>query len=114
MKAHEASQTHDCKFPNCPNEARSAVGRYAYCDDHRDRSARGLPESNGKPLATRAVTLAASIAALAREAKAVDVARAKAAKLTEKALAAKRHADKLESEFQEKLAAATASAGQAV
>lgn len=32
MSVQEITQSYDCKTADCPNEARSRVGRYAYCD----------------------------------------------------------------------------------
>lgn len=103
-----ATVTHYCKFPSCTNEARSSVGRYAYCSEHQDRAARGLPSADSpKPARTSEVTLAAKIASLASEARKVDAAFAKAKKLAERALAAKKDADELQRELQQKLTEAS-------
>lgn len=112
MDAQDAATTHFCKFLSCTNEASSNVGRYSYCSEHRDRAARGLTTdtkpSNGKPTNGKPTSVAARISGLAKEARQVDAARARATKLTEQALAAKRDADALQQAFDEKLRAATA------
>lgn len=107
--AQAAAKTHYCKFPNCTNEARSSVGRYAYCEEHRDRAARGLDAPTNQPVAaSNGTTVAARIAALAADARKVDKAKARAKKLAENALAAKRHADQLQTAFEAKLREQTA------
>jgi hypothetical protein len=82
--------THYCKYPGCENEARSRVGRYAYCAEHQSQRPAQAPRDD---------TMTARIASLAAGARKVDAARAKAEKLTRAALQAKRDADTLADAF---------------
>jgi hypothetical protein len=92
MDAHEATQTYDCKFPNCTREVKSRYGRYSYCDVHRGKAALAKSVAAGDSVEKR-------LHALAGQARGVDRAKARASKLTEQALAAKREADELERAF---------------
>lgn len=114
MDAHTATTTHFCKFPGCTNEVKSPVGRYSYCEEHRDRENRGLPavapgtrEARPAKPAAKATPapkgLAHALAALGRDARKLDAERARAAALTDKALAAKRAVDALQAEFDRRL-----------
>lgn len=102
MDAQTATASYDCKFPGCTNEASSPVGRYSYCRAHQDRAARGQAPLTvakipaGRSSGTSVVQTIHDLASLARE---VDKAHAKATKLTEQALAAKREADSKAAEF---------------
>jgi hypothetical protein len=97
----QATRTHYCKFPSCTNEARSPVGRYAYCDQHQG-------QSNGATGAKASGSVASRLGGLQAQAKAVDKLRAKAERLTRDALTAKRDADDAERSFRVALAALTA------
>lgn len=111
--AQQALQTHICKFGECTNEVSSRIGRYAYCEVHRTPEGRGLNvvPGDGPPEPSRAGgrrkpapgTAVAKLTGLVDDAKAVDKAKAKAAKLTERALKAKRDADAAERAFKAKL-----------
>jgi hypothetical protein len=105
VSAHELTATYNCKEPSCTNPARSRVGRYSYCDYHRERREAeqrktGVPASlaGKKP---KSPTLANKVAELARAAKRADRARVRAVRATEKALEAKREADARERALRE-------------
>lgn len=85
--------THNCKFPNCTNEASSPVGRYAYCKTHQGAA-------KPKAVAAPDTSIAGKLGALQAQAKKVDKLRAKAEKLTRSALAAKREADEEQMYFE--------------
>jgi uncharacterized coiled-coil DUF342 family protein len=98
MSAHSAAElgtSYDCKQPGCTNAARSRVGRYSYCDEHRNQRASlaGRVE--------KAETFAGKVTELSRAAKLADKARATARKLTAQALEAKTEADAREAEFRQ-------------
>lgn len=104
---HELTKTYYCKAPGCENEARSPVGAYAYCDEHRTRPGpRGARHSNGGE-----GTMASKLASLRAQANKVDRLRAKAAKLTAEALKAKNDADAAQRAFRHDLAELTDAAG---
>jgi hypothetical protein len=95
MEVNDATTTYDCKHHGCTNEARSRVGRYSYCDFHREQRA-ALPSApNGSPNGTTAAKIK-SLSALASK---VDALHAKAAKLTVAALKMKQQADDADREF---------------
>lgn len=87
--------TRNCRVANCPNEAKTANGIYAYlCDEHisakkRD-SNRAAPSTDG---------LAGSLTELRRLARQADRLTATAKKLTEQALAAKANAERTTTEY---------------
>lgn len=62
MSAQEVTTSYDCREPNCTKEAKSKVGRYAYCDFHQQVRANlrleeeaavivsvPVPQSSGSP-----------------------------------------------------------------
>jgi len=105
--AHTATLTHYCKYPSCTREVSSPVGRYSYCEEHRGQAA---PRTATK---RKLSGLAAELRSLTALAKSADAAEAKARKLTEKALAAKRDADMKREEFRARAAALIASKDEA-
>lgn len=90
--AADLTKTYDCKTPGCTREARSSVGRHAYCKPCQAQ--RGSTVSHIAPQNT----LVAKLDALKKLAKRADQADAKARKLPT-ALAAKAQADGLRREF---------------
>lgn len=107
--AQDATASYDCKVYGCPNTARANRGKFAYlCDQHIEEARE--PNGNGKdteppraptPLPTRdrAKSIAEQLKALGKLAKNVDAAEARARRLTEQALAAKRDAETKRAEF---------------
>lgn len=91
-----AIRSHDCKTPGCAGEASSAVGRYAYCPECRERRAGDRPASavqaTGGSFAER-IKLAAKLAVQ------VDKAKAKAEKTRRQADEAARVVASLEADL---------------
>jgi hypothetical protein len=102
---HDVAATHDCRTPHCTGEARSSVGRYAYCTPCQINRGTANPDGTSKstsprmPQSTNGGGLAAGLDELKGLAKRADKADAQAKQLTIKALAANAEADKLRREF---------------
>lgn len=93
MHADEVTRTFDCKTRDCPNESRSRVGRYSYCDNCR--ALRASMSDAPKPAQPKlAGSFEAHVKALGAAGKNADRLAAHAKKLTERALAAKANADR--------------------
>lgn len=99
MDVHEATTTNYCKQPGCTNEARSPVGRYAYCPDHQGQTRQPTRSGSSTPPGD---TVEQKLKSLAVAARAVDRAKQKARSLTEQALTAKAAAERAEAEFQQR------------
>lgn len=97
---NELGATYDCKQPGCTNTARSRVGRYSYCDMHRQaREQRvAVPSVSGDG------SVAERLSTLQTLAKRCDRLKAKASRLTKDALTAKRESDEAQAEFKKQLA----------
>jgi hypothetical protein len=86
-------ETFSCHTPNCPNEARSRVGRYSYCDHCRTGREQRASEQP-QPVATDKGTFAERVSRLNAAAKTADRLRAVAVTKTRAAMEAKKEADK--------------------
>lgn len=105
ISANELTTTHYCKAPGCENEAKSPVGRYAYCAEHQGTARPAAASRNGS--ASSVGSTEQALRDLVALAKSVDRAKAKAEKLRGDANQADKDADALEVEYRDALAAAT-------
>lgn len=100
LDAHDAARTHYCRHPGCTNEARSDRGVYSRCAEHQGRGPVAARRPNGGGAQG---TLESGLRELQRLAREADRLRAKAAKLTSEALAAKQTADRAAIAYQDAL-----------
>lgn len=103
VSANDLTKTHYCKAPGCENEARSPVGRYAYCSDHQGTAASAREAGGSAGSTTGAEQALRDLLSLAKQ---VDRAKAKAEKAQRTANEANRRADSLEADYKDALAAA--------
>jgi hypothetical protein len=113
VSAQEATRTHYCKFGECTNEVRGAVGRWAYCAEHQGRAnenpgratdATAAPVRRGGPKPDAPESMVKRLAALQKLAREADAWQKKAEEFTRRALEAKRASDQARHAFAQAVA----------